>query len=71
MDAIGNSASKGRMAYRIDADWDEAAGVWIETGAEVLGLCTEAATLKALIAVVVDLAPELLVANGVAAFEAD
>lgn len=45
------------MAYRIDADWDETAGVWIATSGEVLGLCAEAATLEALIAVVVDFAP--------------
>lgn len=57
------------MAYRIDADWDEVAGVWIATSAEVPGLCAEAATLEALIAVVVDLVPKLLVANGVAAAE--
>ena len=58
------------MAYRVDAEWDEAAGVWIATSAEVPGLCAEAASLEALIAIVVDLVPELLVANGVAAADA-
>ena len=55
------------MAYRVDADWDEAAGVWIATSDEVPSLCAEAASLEALIAIVVELVPELLVANGVAA----
>jgi hypothetical protein len=59
------------MAYRIDAEWDEAVRVWSATSAEVPGLCAEAASLEALIAIVVDLVPELLVANGVAASEAD
>ena len=54
------------MAYRIDADWDEAAEVWIATSADVPGLCAKAASLEALIAVVVDLVLELLVANGLA-----
>jgi hypothetical protein len=53
------------MTYRVDAEWDEAAGVWIATSGEVPGLCAEAASLEALIAIVVDLVPELLVANGV------
>ena len=51
------------MAYRIDADWDEAARVWIATNADVSGLCAEAASPEALIAVVINLVPELLVAN--------
>ncbi|HEX6016209.1 MAG TPA: DUF1902 domain-containing protein [Geminicoccaceae bacterium] len=52
-------------AYRVDAVWDESARAWIATSDDVPGLCAEAATLDALIEVVVDLAPELLVANGV------
>ena len=59
------------MTYRIDADWDNAAGVWIATSADVPGLHAEAASLEALIEVVVDLAPDLLVANNVAAQAAD
>ncbi len=58
------------MVYRLDADRDEAAGVWIAISDEVPGHCAEAATLEALIAIVADLVPELLIANGVAAFEA-
>ena len=58
------------MAYRVDADWDGAAGVWIATSVEVPGLCAEAASLEALIAIVVDLVPELLIANGVATADA-
>ena len=54
------------MAYRVDAAWDEEAGVWIATSDEVPGLCAEADSLDALIAVVLELVPELLAANGVA-----
>ena len=58
------------MAYRVDADWDETAGVWIGTSVDVPGLCAEAVSLEALIAIVVELVPELLIANGVAAADA-
>ena len=54
------------MAYRVDAAWDEEAGVWIATSDEVPGLCAEADSLDALIAIVLELVPELLAANGVA-----
>ncbi len=55
------------LAYRVDAAWDEDARVWIATSDDVPGLCAEAATLEALIDIMVGLAPELLAANGVAA----
>ena len=55
------------LAYRVDAAWDEVASVWIATSDDVPGLCAEAATLEALIDIVLGLAPELLAANGVAA----
>lgn len=57
------SAGSSPMAYRIDADWDEAAELWIVFSADVPGPCAKAASLEALISVVVDLVPELLVAN--------
>jgi hypothetical protein len=50
-------------AYRVDVAWDEEAGVWIATSENVPGLCAEAASFDALVAVVADLVPELLVAN--------
>ena len=56
---------RDEKAYRVDAGWDESAKVWIATSADVPGLCAEAASLEALVAVVVDLMPTLLVANGV------
>ena len=55
------------MAYRVDAGWDEEAGVWVATSDDVPGLCAEAARLEALIEVVVELVPALLAANGIAA----
>jgi hypothetical protein len=54
------------MAYRVDAAWDEAARVWIATSDDVPGLCAEAPSLDALIEVVLELAPDLLAANGIA-----
>ena len=39
------------MAHRINADWDDAAGIWIATSTEVQGLWTEAVSLEALIAI--------------------
>lgn len=53
-------------AYRVDIAWDEEARVWIATSEDVPGLCAEAASFDALIAVISDLVPELLVANGLA-----
>jgi Domain of unknown function (DUF1902) len=67
---MSETQSDARMTYRVDAEWDEAAKVWIATSDDVPGLCAEAASLEALIAIVVDLVPELLVANGVAAADA-
>ncbi len=52
-------------SYRVNAEWDDEAQVWIATSDDVPGLCAEAATLEELTAVVVELAPTLLVANGV------
>ena len=52
-------------AYAVRAEWDPEASVWTATSDDVPGLCAEAATLEELTAVVLDLVPELLVANGV------
>ena len=51
--------------YRVHAGWDDAAKVWIATSDDVPGLCAEAATLEELTAAILELAPTLLVANGV------
>lgn len=55
------------MAYTVQAEWDAEASVWIATSDDVPGLCAEAATLEQLTDVVLELVPELLVANGVIA----
>ena len=55
------------ISYRVNAEWDDTAKVWIATSDDVPGLCAEAATLEELTATIVELAPVLLVANGVLA----
>jgi hypothetical protein len=56
------------MAKRFDihAEWDAEAGVWWGHNDE-LPLATEAATLDALLARVLEIAPEIAVENGLAA----
>ncbi len=56
--------------YRVRAEWDDEAQVWIATSDDVPGLCAEAGTLEELTTVVLDLVPELLAANGVTAPDA-
>jgi hypothetical protein len=57
-------------SYRVEAEWDDEARVWIATSDDIPGLSAEAATLEELTAVVVELALTLLVANGVLTEEA-
>jgi predicted RNase H-like HicB family nuclease len=52
-------------SYRVTAEWDEEARVWVATSDDVPGLCTEADTVEALIAKLRVMVPELLEANGV------
>jgi Domain of unknown function (DUF1902) len=49
--------------YKVRAEWDEQAGVWIATSDDVPGLCCEGATFEDLIDTVVALVPDLLIAN--------
>jgi hypothetical protein len=49
--------------YRVTADWDAEAGVWVSTS-DVPGLVIETATLAEFEAVMRDLVPELLAENG-------
>jgi hypothetical protein len=51
--------------FSIRAEWDDEARVWIATSEDVPGLCAEAGSVEELTAVVLELVPELLVANGV------
>ena len=52
-------------AYRVRADWDAEAEVWVAFSDEVPGLATEAPTLEALAEKLRGLIPELLEANHV------
>jgi predicted RNase H-like HicB family nuclease len=49
--------------YRIDANWDPDAGVWVATSDDVPGLATEASTIEALADKLRIMIPELLEAN--------
>lgn len=51
------------QAYKVLAEWDEQAGVWIATSVDVPGLCCESATFEDLVDTVVALVPDLLIAN--------
>ncbi|MNL30849.1 hypothetical protein D3C87_1526090 [compost metagenome] len=53
-------------SYLVTAQWDAEAGVWVATSDDIPGLVTEAPSLDALYAHVLDVAPELLDENGVA-----
>ena len=54
-------------SFRVTAQWDGEAGVWVATSDDIIGLVTEAQTLDALYRRVLDVAPELLQENGIAA----
>jgi len=54
-------------ACTVEAMWDEEAGVWVATSEDIPGLVTEAETLEALRAKLIDIVPELIRENGVAA----
>jgi predicted RNase H-like HicB family nuclease len=49
---------------RVIADWDDEAAVWVATSDDIPGLITEADTLEALRAKLIDLVPELIAENG-------
>jgi predicted RNase H-like HicB family nuclease len=49
--------------YRVRAEWDPDAGVWVATSDDVPGLVTEAPTIEALTTKLKALIPDLLEAN--------
>jgi len=53
----------GAVVYRVHADWDPEARVWIATSADVPGLATEAPTVEVLAEKLRIMIPELLEAN--------
>jgi hypothetical protein len=53
-------------SFLVTAQWDDDAQVWVATSDDIVGLVTEAPTLDALYARVLDLTPELLAENKVA-----
>ena len=52
-----------RRIYRIHADWDPEAEVWVATSDDVAGLATEAPTVEVLAEKLRIMIPELLEAN--------
>jgi predicted RNase H-like HicB family nuclease len=57
------------QTYLVTAQWDTEAGVWVATSEDIVGLVSEAASLDALYARVLEIAPDLLEENGIAAPE--
>jgi predicted RNase H-like HicB family nuclease len=53
----------GGFVYRVHADWDPEARVWVATSDDVPGLATEASTVEALAEKLRIMIPELLEAN--------
>jgi predicted RNase H-like HicB family nuclease len=53
----------GAIVYRVHADWDPEANVWVATSYDVPGLATEALTVEALAEKLRIMIPELLEAN--------
>ena len=53
----------GAVVYRVQADWDPEASVWIATSADIPGLATEAPTVEVLSEKLLIMIPELLEAN--------
>ena len=53
----------GVIVYRVHADWDPEAKVWVATSDDVPGLATEAPTVEALAEKLRIMIPELLEAN--------
>lgn len=53
----------GDIVYRVHADWDSEARVWVATSGDVPGLATEAPTVEALTEKLRIMIPELLEAN--------
>ena len=53
-------------SYLVTAQWDAEAGVWVATSEDIVGLVTESKSLDTLYARVLEVAPELLDANGFA-----
>lgn len=47
----------------VNAQWDDAVGVWVATSQDIPGLVTEAASLDELLSRVLAVAPELLEDN--------
>lgn len=54
-------------SFRVSAQWDEDAAVWVATSEDIMGLVSEAPSLDSLYARVTAIAPELLHENGVSA----
>jgi hypothetical protein len=57
-------ARSNTTKFRIQAEWDADAGMWVATSEDVRGLATEAPTVEALLDKLRVIVPELLELNG-------
>jgi hypothetical protein len=51
-------------SYTVHARWDEASRIWWTNGEDIPGLFCESGSFDQLIEIILDLAPDLLRANG-------
>jgi hypothetical protein len=54
-------------AYTVRARWDDASKSWWTDGEDIPGLCVQAASFDDLVTAVLELAPEIMRDNGLAA----
>lgn len=64
-DVTSDTFERMKKSYIVEVQWDGEEGVWLATSKQVLGLCTEASTIKGLLKKLDSMIPELLSANGI------
>jgi predicted RNase H-like HicB family nuclease len=60
-----------RRTFQIEAEWDDEAGVWVVSSDDIPGLVTEAETIEEVTRKLLEIVPDLLELNGMAAPEDD
>lgn len=61
---LGSRRTQMAKSYTVHAQWDEASRVWSTNGEDIPGLFCEASSFDQLLEIILDLAPDLLRANG-------
>lgn len=58
---------ESRRTFQIEAEWDDEAGVWVVSSDDIPGLVTEAETIEGVTHKLLEIVPDLLELNGMAA----